>query len=141
MSQRTQRLNRKHLAQFEWYVTAFACHFGLNTRWAVHVDWIKQSEQSKSRADIWYDCAGRRATIRLNRDSSDTVPMSERLIAEAACHEVCHMLLAALADYAEEGAPRCINLIDVEHEIVNTLVHIALRDHFPDMQEACPHKV
>lgn len=138
MNRYKMRLKKKHLAVFEWYVFAWAKHFGLDKRWDITVDWADVGSGGDKRAEITYRCTSRMAVIALMRDSSDIVPMTERLLAWSACHEAVHLLLAPIADYAEEGAPRCLNLIDIEHEVVHTLTHISMRDHFDDLREGCP---
>lgn len=140
MSSKQYDLNDLHLATFEWYAKEWASHFGVSLRWQINVDWAEDSEVMKRYAQVWYDCESRKALIEISKRYDCRIPPTDQLLAEAAVHEVIHVLLAQLADYAEEGAPRSVNLIGIEHEIVQTLVQISMRDHYDTMRARCPLK-
>lgn len=141
MSEFKATLTEAHLATFEWYVKEWACHFGVDLRWQIRCIWSHDPESARRYAAVTYNCDSRMAVVELTNAYSDVVPLTDHILADSACHEVIHILLGPLADYAEAGAPRGVGVIGIEHEIVQTLVQIAMRDHFDSIRARCPVKV
>lgn len=133
-------LNEEHFATFRWWSMEWSRHFGVDMRWQISVTWADDLDSGKY-AWVIYSGDARKARIELQREFRDIQAPSMRVLAETACHEVIHILLAPLADYAELGAPRCVDTIGIEHEIVQTLMQLSMRAHFDSMMAACPHKV
>jgi hypothetical protein len=131
-------LDANHLATFEWYTKEWASHFGVDLRWLIHVRWSQDSGDSA--AAVWYNDEARHAVVELRQDYDGSLPFSEEVLARFACHEVIHVLLAPLAELADLGAPRGVKTIGIEHEIVQTLMQISMRDHYDNMRARCPLK-
>jgi hypothetical protein len=140
MSVTKHTFDESHFATYEWYAKEWASHFGLQLRWQIAVAWSDDHDVGKY-ASVSYSADARNAVVLLSRQYECIEAPSERLIAESSCHEIIHLLLAALADLADDGAPRGFNPIGLEHEIVQTLVQISMRDHFDSMRARCPRKV
>jgi hypothetical protein len=139
MSEHDCELTDSHLATFEWYAKEWACHFGVSLRWWIQVGWAHDSDDAS--AWVNYDDDARIALISLNRKYKGNFPFSDEHLARFSCHEVIHVLLAPLAELADKGLPRSMRSIGTEHEIVQTLMQISMRDHYDSMRARCPLKV
>ncbi|MGF6643124.1 hypothetical protein [Paraburkholderia sp. GAS82] len=133
-----ERLEDDHLAIFEWFVKEWASHFGVDLRWLIYVRWAEDAEDSA--ANVYYDDDARHAVVQLTRDYSGILPLGPMVLARYACHEIVHILLAPIAELAEQGVPRGVKTIGLEHEIVQTLVQISMRDHYDRLRASCPIK-
>jgi hypothetical protein len=131
-------LSDQHLAIFEWFTKEWSSHFGVDRRWWIRVTWVHDSTDAF--AFVNYDDAARLAIIHLNRKYESVFPFDEEKLAHFACHEVIHVLLAPLAELADQGLPRAMTSIGTEHEIVQTLTQISMRDHFDNLRARCPIK-
>lgn len=118
------QLNDKHLALYEQLVHQWAEYFGLRKRWEWYVGFDPQ--EKKRMGGVAYAVHDRIATVLLSNPYRDSRPLTAHVLSRIACHEVAHVLLAPLSEWAEEGKPNAMSLGDIEHEIVHTLTQNAL---------------
>jgi hypothetical protein len=131
-------LNDHHLALFKFFVMRAAEYMGLERRWEMLVRW---GDDNGKRAAVSYNVRARSATVELTQNTEDYWPVTVDTLLEAAMHEVAHVVIAPLSVYAEQGAERCVDVDDIEHEIVNTIVFNALRHVGQDYKELAHHLI
>lgn len=138
-------MDQRHLKLFEALCQSWAAYFGVSQRWEFYYSF---GEDKNEIAGVHYKIIGRIATITLTNPYTDLRELDAAALSRAACHEIAHILLAPLADLAEDGALRGMNINDIEHEIVHTMVHNArahieadiLERHHALIAEAFPPK-
>lgn len=131
-------MGHDHLKLFETLVEKWAVYFGVSHRWELYVSW---GDDPSETAGVHYKIAGRIATVVLTNPYRDTRGLSAEELSRAACHEVAHILLAPMSDLAEDGALRGMNINDIEHEIVHTLVKNARAHCELEILECCTHLI
>lgn len=134
----TLGLTDNHLKLFEKLVFLWADYFGVTKRW----EWYIRFEANAARlAGVNYKLSDRIAVVMLGNPYKDTRSLTAKELNRCACHEVAHILLAPIADWAEEGAPRGISINDIEYEIVHTLVQNGVQAVGDDFLEVCANEV
>lgn len=131
-------LNQSHLDLFAKLVEAWASYFGVRHRWEIHVSF---GDDENEAGGVLYKILGRIATITITNPHDDIRQLTPMEMSRIACHEVVHLLLAPLADWADEGTPRGLNINGIEHEIVHTLVLNSLAHVGNEILESCSKEV
>lgn len=94
-------------------------------------DWrIVRSSKPAAKANMaevnTLDLEARLATYRIGADFG-AVPVTGQSIEEVACHEVLHVLLHELLEYAKR--PDASDVASAEHRVIHTLVKLLVPDN------------
>lgn len=71
----------------------------------------------------------RLAIYKLGEDFGDSRPVTEQSLEEIACHEMLHVLLNELIEYAKDPHTKPEDLEAVEHRVINVLVRLLVPEN------------
>ena len=91
-------------------------------------DWrIEPSEKPAAKANAAevnrFDLEARLATYRIGTDFGST-PVTDQSIEEIACHEVLHVFLHELIQFAKDPTSKPSDVASAEHRVINSLVRV-----------------
>lgn len=92
------------------------------------LDWrIERGSKPAAKANCaeihGFDLGARLATYRIGTNFGST-HVNEASVEQIACHEVCHVLLHELIEFAKDPKSNESDVESAEHRVVNTLVQI-----------------
>lgn len=114
----------EHLVEFAEHVKKWLERFGM-VDWDLSVSWGPDDEVGKDSAACYYDIDARHAKITLNRDPSASFKNELEVLA---LHEVLHLVLADLSEFASEYAPKNMakDATTKEHAIIQRLINLIM---------------
>lgn len=71
----------------------------------------------------------RLAVYKLGADFGDTKPVTEHSLDEISCHEMCHILLCELIEFAKDKDSKPEDIDAVEHRVIHTLVRLLVPEN------------
>jgi len=106
---------------FAMYVNKWQGALNLN-------DWrIQSSNKPASKANMAevykFDLEARLATYRIGEDFGGT-PVTDSSLEDTALHEVLHVFLYELIEFAKDPASNPKDIASAEHRVIQTLVHV-----------------
>lgn len=104
----------------------FWCYRLGQVDWQLEVEWGKPEDEGTEIASCRYSGDNKRATITVSRAWLE--PVDKNKLNRYAFHEVMHLFFADIADFANENAPKGIDVNRLEHSMIRTLENVIFSD-------------
>lgn len=109
-------------------VAAFEAFLGRWQAWLNLLDWrvslSKTPAGKRVLSEVQPDLESRMASVRLNRHWGENNSSSPVELERVACHEMLHVFLRELIDFAQDSRTSDEDLASFEHRVVHTLVTV-----------------